>query len=290
ALVLRVFLLPRRGLHLLEAGAHDHVDLLATEAAGRAAAVHRGVAAAEHDDAAADLRDVAEGHARQPVDADMDVLGRFLAAGDVEIAAARRAGADEDRVPAFGDQRLQRVDALAAAEFDAEIEDVARLLVDDAVGQTEFRNLRADHAARFRILVEHDAGIALRRKIARDGERGRPAADERDALAVLLLRGLWQSRPDVVLVIGGDALEAADRHRLVLDADAPAGRLARPVARAAEHAGEHVRFPIDHVGVFVTPLRDQADVFGDRRVRGARPLAVDHFMEVVRRSDVSVLH
>src|SRR2546430_16828934 len=49
-LVDRVFLLPRRGLHLLEAGAHDHLDVLAAEPARGAAAVHRGVAAAEHDD------------------------------------------------------------------------------------------------------------------------------------------------------------------------------------------------------------------------------------------------
>ena len=37
----------------------------------------------------------------EPVDADMDVGGGFLPAGNVEIAAARRAGADEDRVVAF---------------------------------------------------------------------------------------------------------------------------------------------------------------------------------------------
>ena len=41
----------------------------------------------------------------QPVDADMDVGGRFLPAGNVEIAAARRAGADEDRVEILGEQR-----------------------------------------------------------------------------------------------------------------------------------------------------------------------------------------
>ena len=132
------------------------------------------------------LRDVAERHRRQPVDADVDVLGRFLAAGNVEVAAARRAGADEDRVPAFRQQRLQAVDALAAAEFDAEIEDVAAFLVDHVVGQAEFRDLRAHHAAGFGVAVEHHALIAERREIARDGERGRAAADQRDALAVFL--------------------------------------------------------------------------------------------------------
>ncbi len=185
ALVHGVFLFPRRRLHFLEAGAHHHLHVLAAEPARGAAAVHGGVAAAEHDHALADLGDVAERHRGQPVDADMDVLGRFLAAGNVEIAAARRAGADEDRVPAFRQQRLHAVDAFAAAEFDAEAEDVAGLLVDDAVGQAEFRDLRADHAAGFRVAVEHHDVIAERRQIARHRERGGAAADQRDALAVL---------------------------------------------------------------------------------------------------------
>ena len=55
ALVHGVFLFPRRRLHFLEARAHHHVDLLAAEPARRAAAVHGGIAAAEHDHALADL-------------------------------------------------------------------------------------------------------------------------------------------------------------------------------------------------------------------------------------------
>ena len=69
-----VFLFPGGRLHLLEARAHDDFHVLAAEPARGAAAIHRGVAAAEHDDALADLVDVAERDARQPVDADMDVL------------------------------------------------------------------------------------------------------------------------------------------------------------------------------------------------------------------------
>src|SRR5437762_11097204 len=101
ALMHRVLFLPGRGLHLFEAAAHDDGDLLAAEAARGAAAIHRRIAAAEHDDAAADLVDMAERDAGQPIDADMDIGGGFLAAGDVELAAARRAGADKDCVPAL---------------------------------------------------------------------------------------------------------------------------------------------------------------------------------------------
>ena len=62
------------------------------------------------------------------------------------------------------------------------------LLVDDGIGQAKLRDLRADHAAGFGIVVEHHAMIAERRQIARDSERGGPATNQSDALAVLLLR------------------------------------------------------------------------------------------------------
>src|SRR5215212_8653320 len=52
-LVNGVFFLPRRGLHLLKPGTHDHLDVFTAETARGAAAVHRGVAAAEHDHALA---------------------------------------------------------------------------------------------------------------------------------------------------------------------------------------------------------------------------------------------
>ena len=105
-----------------------------------------------------------------------------------------------------------------------------------------------------RVLIEHHAMIAERREVARDRQRGGAAADERDALAVLVRGRLRQARADVVLVVGGDTLQAANRHRLLLHASAPAGRLARPVAGAPENSGKHVRFPVDHVGVAVAAL------------------------------------
>ena len=60
ALSRRVFLLPGRSLHLGEAGAHDDLDIGAAEAPRCPAAVHCGVAAAQHDHAPANLRDMAE--------------------------------------------------------------------------------------------------------------------------------------------------------------------------------------------------------------------------------------
>ena len=60
-LVHGVLLFPGGRLHLLEARAHHDLHVLAAEPPRGAAAVHGGVAAAEHDDALADAGDVAEG-------------------------------------------------------------------------------------------------------------------------------------------------------------------------------------------------------------------------------------
>ncbi len=285
-----VLLFPGRRLHFFEAGAHDDFHVLAAEPARGPAAIHGGIAAAEHDDALADLVDVAERDAGQPVDADMDILGRFLAAGNVEIAAARRAAADEHRIEIFGEQRLHAVDALAADEFDAEIEDVTAFLVEHCFRQAEFRNLRAHHAAGQRVLVEHDAFVTHRGKIARDRQRRRATADKGDAPAVLVLGRLGQAGADIVLEVGGNALEPADRDRLLLHAAAAAGRLARPVAGAPQHAGKHVGFPVDHVGVAVAARRDQTDVFRNRRVRRAGPLAIHDLVEIIRDRNVGRFH
>jgi hypothetical protein len=157
-------------------------------------------------------------------------------------------------------------------------------------GQAEARNLRANHAARLGVGIEYDAVVAERREIARDGERGGAAAHQRDPFAVPVLGRARQARLDVAFVVRGDALEPADRNRLVLDAAAPAGGLARPVAGAAENAGKHVGLPIEHVGVAVTPCRDQSDVFRNGGVRRTGPLAIDDLVEIVRGRNVGGFH
>src|SRR3546814_1905897 len=70
AFVHRVLLLPRAGLHLVEARAHQHLDVATAEPARGAAAVHRGIAAAAHQHALADPSDVAEVDVGQPAAAD----------------------------------------------------------------------------------------------------------------------------------------------------------------------------------------------------------------------------
>ena len=54
--------------------------------------------------------------------------------------------------------------------------------------QPERRDLRAHHAAAGRVLFEHVHFVTERQQIARDRERRRTRAEQRDALAVLLFR------------------------------------------------------------------------------------------------------
>src|SRR6185312_205244 len=215
--------------------------------------------------------------------------GGLFAAGDVELASARRAGTDKDRIVVVGQELLHALDAHAPLERDVEVQDVVRLFVDHRIRQAEFRDLRPHHAAGLGIGIEHRALVTERGEIARDGERGRPAADQRDAFAVLRSR-LWQAMPDVVLEVGGDALEAADRDRIVLDPDAAAGRLAGAVAGAPQDPGEHVGLPIDHVGIAIAAFGDQADVFRDGGMCRAGPLAIDYLVEVVGGRNISRSH
>ena len=149
----------------------------------------------------------------------------------------------------------------------------------------------------FAVAVEHRHLIAERREIARHRQRGRARRRRtRCACRSSAAARLRQMLGDVVVLeVGGDALQAADRDRLglgglrLLDAAAPAGRLARAVAGAAEDAGEDVRLPVDHVGVGVAAGRDQADVFGDGGVGRAGPLAIDDLVEVVGGVDIGRL-
>src|SRR6266446_4800349 len=125
-LVLRVLLLPRARFHLLEAGAHDHLDVLAADTLRGPAAVHRGVAAAEHDDALADRGGMAERHRGEPVEADVDVLRALLATGEVEVAAARRARADEQGFITLAHQFLHGR-YFSMYERNSQIEDITHL-------------------------------------------------------------------------------------------------------------------------------------------------------------------
>src|SRR5262249_9849204 len=97
---------------------------------------------------------------------------------------------------------------------------------------------------------------------------------------------LGQPFRDVVLIVGRHALQPADGDGFLLDPTPATGRLAGPVAGAAEDARKDIRLPIDDIGVGVAACGDQPDVFRDRRVRGTRPLTVYDSVKVVGIVDI----
>ena len=295
ALMQGVFLFPGRGFHLVKAAAHDDFDVGAAQAPRRAAAVHGGVAAAQHDDARRDAGDVPERHRSQPVDADMDVACDVAPAWNLQIAPARRAAAHKHRVVALLQQRAQRVHAFLVAKLHAHVKDVAGFFVDHRFGQPKTRNLAADEAARLGLAVEYGDFVAQWCQIARHRQGCGPGPHADHALAVAGCNGGHACFDVAALVVGGHALQAADGYGLRLGVvaffhpAAPTGGLARPIAGAAQNAGKHVGHPVDHVGVVVAALADQADVFGHRRVGRAGPLAINDLVEVVRMRGVGRL-
>ena len=111
---------------------------------------------------------------------------RFLATGDVEVLALGRAGADEDGVEAFLQQRVEALDLLAEARLDAHASDAVDLLVEHASRAGGRRECWCASGRRPCGSFSNSTHvIAERQQIARNGERGGAGADQGDALAVL---------------------------------------------------------------------------------------------------------
>ena len=115
-----------------------------------------------------------------------------------------------------------------------------------------------------------------------------PAPMSAIALAVPDAGALGRYSRDVVAQVRRNALEPADGDRLSVYSSAPAGRLAGPVAGAAEDAREDVGFPVEQVGLGVASLGDQPEVFRHIGVRRTGPLAVYDLMVVLRIRGVGV--
>ena len=135
----------------------------------------------------ADFGDMAEDHRRQPFDPDMDHGAPFLAARQVgQVAAARGAGADEDRIVAFGQHFLHAGDPVVEIGGDPHVEDVVDLFVQDRFRQTEGGHLAAHEAAACVLVVVEIDLVAERHQITGHGQGGRTAADQGDFFAVFL--------------------------------------------------------------------------------------------------------
>ena len=228
---------------------------------------------------------MSERHRLQPIDADMNAI-RFIAAGDVEVLAARSTAAGKNGVEALPEQFPHAVDRRAVADIGAHVRNLRDLLVEHRFRQTERGNIGAHQPARPVELLKNRDRVSERKQIVGNGQRGRTRADAGYTLAVFCFGNRRQQIGDFSSMIRRDALQTANRHRLAVQAPAAASGLARPVASAPQNRREDVRLPVQHIGLCVTAQCDQPDIFRHIGVRRTGPLAIDDFMKVVRISDV----
>ena len=208
----------------------------------------------------------------------------------VEALAARRTGTDKNGVIVLAQDLAHAVDFSVEEGGNPHIEDVVHFFVQHFQRQPERGNLAAHHAATSDLVVEDVDVVAKGHEIPCHRQRRRTSADARDLLAILLRRYGWQPVDDAVLVVGGDTLQPADRHRLFLDTTAATGWLAGPVAGSAKHTREYVGFPVDHVRVGIALHRNEPDVLGNRRMCGTGVLAIHDFVEVLGVADIGCFH
>jgi len=173
--------------------------------------------------------------------------------------------------------------------LDAAIENVAAFFIDDGVGQPEFWNLTAHHAAGRLAIVQDRDVIAKCGEIARNGQRGGAGPDAGNVLVVFVGWLRRQLIANITLEICGDALQPADRDRILFDTATPARRFAGAIADAAEDSRKYVASPVEQICIGVTLGSDQTDVLRDRGMCGARPLAIDDLVKIVGDNDIGGL-
>ena len=236
ALFLGVFDLLFPGRQLSHAAAVDDVDGVGTQAQGAAGGVHGNVAAADDGDLLADADGGLAGGqiCLHQVGAGQELVGGVhtlqALAGDAHEAGQTGTGTHEDSLIAVLAHQLVDGQDLAddhvALEVHAHLLQAVDLLLDDGLGQTELRNAVHQHTACHMQGLVHSDLVAQLCQVACGGQTGRACTDDGDLVAVGF--GHDGSGVDVLTVpVGHEALQAADAHRLVLDA---AGALAFALA------------------------------------------------------------
>ncbi len=200
--------------------------------------------------------------------------------GTAELRRARRAGRDQDRVVAAGLEGGQVADRRSDGDLDAEVADVLDVTLDGLDRETVGRNGQAEEPARLGRGLEDLDGIAEPCQLPGCGQAGRPAADDRDLLAVR------RSDLDPELVVrrvvrvGDEPLDPPDRER-PFERAASALTLTGGVAGPPESPDERGGVEDEPVGLLVLAAPDERDVpvsldpCGAGEGAGRRALPVD---------------
>ena len=193
---------------------------------------------------------------------------------------------DTARTP-YGARPIAEVRTFA---LHAHIDDHANFVVEYRCGEAKRGDVGAHQATWLVMRFVDDDFITERQEVVGHGQRRRSASNASNAFAVLVHRNWRQQIGDVIAQVGGDAFEAADRHRFAINALPAAGRFAGAVTGSPQDRGEDVGLAVDHVCVGETALGDQPDVFGHVGVSGTGPLAIDDLVVIRGIADVGRFH
>ena len=245
------------GRHLRATAPIDDGDRGSAAAPGRSRGIHRGAAAADDHGRTVQARLLAEVDPLEEERGRDDPRG--VVTGDAEPPTLRGAGREEDGSIAL---LLEVAEGEVAThrgvqpEVHAQTDDPGDLGLEDVARQPVRRDADGHHPARDRHRLEHRDRIAQPGEVVRRGHARRPAAHDPDLLGPPDRRGVDRRQ---MAVLGGEALERADRDRFVEHAPA-AGGLARGGADPAAHRRERIDLRGDRVRL-VVPLRpDEPDV------------------------------
>ena len=241
-------------------------------------AVHRGIAAADHDDVATHLQRLAQVCLLHEVDAVLDT--GELGPGDVEPDGIHRAGADRDAIE-VAEQGLEadvRPDLRVVPERDAQPFHEAHVHLDRLAGQPEGGHADQHRAAGEREAIEDGDAVTLDRQLAGDRDARRPGPDHRDALVPRRDRGENVRDPGRLVPFDQEPLHRPDGERPV-DVTAAAGALARRGADVGAHRGDRVRLPREEIALLEAAFRGQVQVAAAIRADRAGFLALDVALE-----------
>ena len=215
------------GGELVHAAAVDDVDIFSTQALCGTGRIHRDVAAADDCNILCvlnrrgriifiRLHQVASG---EEFICRVNTLEVFT--GDIHEAGKTGTGTNEDGfIAIFFFQLLNRQDTSddhIGLNLDAECLEVVDFLLDDRLGQTEFRDtIDQNTAGEMQCLINRDV-IAHLGQIACAGQASRAGTDNRNLMAIRLRTGDSTLSMGVVIV-GDKPFQTADGDRLALDA------------------------------------------------------------------------
>ena len=234
-----------------------NVHLAAAQAHGSAGHVHGHVTRANHDHPLAQFRRIAQAHVAQ--EAGVDDHAIQIGAGDGQADALVGTHGDEHGVVALLEEIVQVLHGMVQPQVHAQVHDVGDLPLDDLRGQAVLGHAHPQHAAGHRQRLEDRHRIAQPDQVLRCRQATRPRANDGHLPVVLDLARLRHHAGLRVHLVGDEALEGADVHRLVHQG-AVAGIFAAVVADAPADAGEGIVL-FDHPhGIVVAPLADQGNV------------------------------